>query len=101
MLSHLVCQFYLMQLLLINFLHICYRKGDPLQDLKGGTSVTLSSELSEEMHGLTKQETVLGKSTQVKSSRLRDPGEPLCHVACSPRLYGDGVSFLVVSGQSF
>ena len=88
-------------LLLINFLHICYRKGDPFQDMKGGTCLTLSSELSEEMHGLTKQETVLGKGTQVKSSRVRDPGEPLCHVTCSPRLYGDGVSFLVVSGQSF
>ena len=29
-----------------------------------------------------------------------NPGELLCHVACSLRVYDDGVSFQVVSGQS-
>ena len=30
-----------------------------------------------------------------------NPGGPLCHGACSLRHYGDGISFQVVSGQSF
>ena len=30
-----------------------------------------------------------------------NPGGLLCHVACSLRYYGDGISFQVVSGQSF
>ena len=49
---------------------------------------------------LTKQEALLGKGTRVDSSRVK-PGELLCHMACSLRFYGDGISFRVVFGQSF
>ena len=52
-------------------------------------------------HVLTKQEILLGKSVRVESSRVREPGEQLCHTACSLRFYGDGTSFRVVFSQSF
>ena len=38
-----------------------------------GSCLTLRSELSEETHVLTKQETLLGKGTQAESSRVREP----------------------------
>ena len=49
----------------------CCRKRDPFQGLKLGSS--LRNELSEETHVLAKQEILLGKGTQVESSRVRDP----------------------------
>ena len=52
---------------------ICCRKGDPFQGPKLGSGLTLGNELSEETHVLTKQETLLGKGTQVESSRVREP----------------------------
>ena len=51
----------------------CCRKGDPFQGLKLGSCLTLRNELSEETHVLTKQEILLGKGTQVESSRAREP----------------------------
>ena len=51
----------------------CCRKGDPFQGLKLGSCLTLGNELSEETHLLTKQEVLLGKGTQVESSRVREP----------------------------
>ena len=38
---------------------------------------------------------------RVESSRVREPGELLCHMAHSLGFYGGGIGFLVVSGQSF
>ena len=52
---------------------MCCRKGDPFQGLKLGSCLTLGNELSEKTHVLTKQETLLGKGTQVESSRVREP----------------------------
>ena len=52
---------------------ICCRKVDPFQGLKLGSCLTLGNELSEETHVLTKQEILLGKGTQVESSRVREP----------------------------
>ena len=52
---------------------ICCRKVDPFQGLKLGSCLTLGNELSEEIHVLTKQETLLEKGTQVESSRVREP----------------------------
>ena len=52
---------------------ICCRKGDPFQGPKLGSCLTLGNELSEETHLLTKQEILLGKGTQVESSRVREP----------------------------
>ena len=54
-------------------LQYCYRKGDPFQGPKLGSCLTLRNELSEETHVLTKQEILLGKGTQVESSRVREP----------------------------
>ena len=51
----------------------CCRKGNPFQGLKVGSCLTLRSELSEEIHVLTKQEILLGKGTQAESSRVREP----------------------------
>ena len=45
------------------------QKGGP----KLGSCLTLGNELSEETHVLTKQEVLLGKGTQVESSRVREP----------------------------
>ena len=52
---------------------LCCRKGDPFQSLKLGSCLTLGNELSEETHVLTKEEILLGKGTQVESSRIRKP----------------------------
>ena len=52
---------------------ICCRKADPFQGLKLGSCLTLGNELSKETHVLTKQEILLGKGTQVESSRVREP----------------------------
>ena len=51
---------------------ICCRKADPFQGPKLGSCLTLRNKLSEETHVLTKQETLLGKGTQVDSSRVRE-----------------------------
>ena len=48
-------------------------KGDPFQGLKLGSCLTLGNELSKETHVLTKQEILLGKSTWMESSRVREP----------------------------
>ena len=45
---------------------------DPFQGPKLGSCLTLRNELSEETHVLTKQEILLGKGTQVESSRVRE-----------------------------
>ena len=52
---------------------ICCRKRDPFQGPKLGSCLTLRNELSEETHVLTKQEILLGKGTQVESSRVGEP----------------------------
>ena len=41
---------------------------------------------------LTKQEILLGKGTWMESRRVREPGELLCHMACSLGFYGDEIS---------
>ena len=65
----------------------CCRKGDPLQGPKLGSCLTLGNELSEETHVLTKQEILLGKGTQVESSRVREPRRTaLSHGSQSPVL---------------
>ena len=55
--------------LLLNEWVFCCRKEDPLQGPKLGSCLTLGNELSEESDVLTKQEILLGKGTQVESSR--------------------------------
>ena len=50
-------------------LSFCCRKRDPFQGPKLGSCLTLGNDLSEETHVLTKQEILLGKGTEVESSR--------------------------------
>ena len=50
---------------------------------------------------LTKQETLLEKGARAEIRRVKYPGELLCHMAHSLGFYGDGISFWVVSSQSF
>ena len=71
-------------------------RGTPSRAPKLGSCLTLGNELSEETHVLTKQEILLGKGTWVESSRWGNPGELL-----SLGIYGDGIGFQVVFGQSF
>ena len=52
---------------------ICCRKGDHFQGPKVDSCLTLRNELSEETRGLTKQAILLGRGTQVESSRVREP----------------------------
>ena len=61
------------QLQLLQHYWLCCRKADPFLGLKLGSCLTLRNELSEETHVLTKQEILLGKGTQVESSRVREP----------------------------
>ena len=74
----------------------CCRKGDPSQGPKLGSCLTLRSELSEKTHVLTKQEILLGKGTQVESSRVREPRRTALPVSGSLRFYSDGI----ISGLS-
>ena len=67
-----------------------------------GSCLTLRSELSEETHRLTKQETLSGRDARVESSRVKEPRRTA--LPCDSRSHGfsyDGISFWVVSGQSF
>ena len=77
------------------------QKGDSFQGPRVSSCLTLGRELSEETHVLTKQETLLGRGGRAESSRVREPRRTALHVARSLGFYGDGVSFRVVSGQSF
>ena len=56
---------------------ICCRKVDPFRGLKLGSCLTLGNELSKETYVLTKQEILLGKGTQVESSKVRKPRRTL------------------------
>ena len=82
-------------------LYLCCRKGDHFQGPKLGSCLTLGNELSEETHGLTKQEILLGKGTRVESRRVREPRRTaLPRGSQSPVLWW-WISFRVVFGQSF
>ena len=48
-------------------------RENPFQGPKVGSCLTLGNELSGETHVLTKHEILLGKGTQVESSRVREP----------------------------
>ena len=50
----------------------CCKNGDPFQGLQLGSYLTLGNELPGETHVLTMQEILLGKSTWVERSRLRE-----------------------------
>ena len=45
------------------------------------------------MHVLMKQKTLFGRGAWAESSKVREPRRILCHVACSLRWYGNGISF--------
>ena len=67
-----------------------------------GSCLTLGSELSEETHVLTKRETLSGRGARVEGSRVGKPRRTdLPRDSHSDRSSYDGISFWVVSGQSF
>ena len=73
----------------------CYQKGDPFQGPKVDTCLTLGNALSEEIHVLAKQKTLLGWGPLEESSRIREPRRStLPCQACSFRFYGNRISFL-------
>ena len=49
------------------------QEGVPFQGPKLGSFLTFRNELSKETHVLTKQEILLGKGTQVESSKVKEP----------------------------
>ena len=49
------------------------QEGDTFHGLRVGSCLTLGSELSEETHVLTEQESLLGRSIWVESRRVREP----------------------------
>ena len=57
--------------------------------------------MSEEIHVLTKQEILLGRGAQAESRRVREPRKPALLCGSQSQVYGEGISFQVVSGQSF
>ena len=50
---------------------------------------------------LTKQEVLLGKGTRGESRRGREPRRTALPCGSQSRVYGDGISFQAVFGQSF
>lgn len=72
----------------------CYQKGDPWGPKSGHLSNTWNA-LSEEIHVLAKQKTLLGWGPQEESSRIREARRStLPCQACSFRFYGNRMSFL-------
>ena len=65
-----------------------------------GSCLTLGSELSEETHLLTKQETLSGGAPGGKQEG-KGTQENCSATALSLGSYGDGISFQVVFSQSF
>ena len=78
----------------------CCRKRNSFHGLRVGSCLTFRNELSKKTHVLIKQKTLLGRGARVESSRVRNPGELLCHVTPSLWFYGNRVRFQVISGQS-
>ena len=58
-------------------------KGDAFQGARVGSCLTLRNELFQKINVLTKQDTLLGSGTQVKSSKVREPRAALpCGLQC-------------------
>ena len=55
------------------FWELYNRKGDPFQGPRLGSCPTLGNELSEEIHVLMKQETLLGRDSWAESRSIREP----------------------------
>ena len=55
---------------LLNISAILLQKGNPFQDPRMGSCLTLGNELSKETHVLTKQDILLGKGAWAESSRV-------------------------------
>ena len=84
------------------FLTIECRKVTPLQGPKESSCLTLRSERFKEIHKLTKAKDFIREGCpRRRAAGEENPGELLCHVAHSLSVYGNGVGFQVVSGQSF
>ena len=60
----------------------CCRKGDPFQDPRMGSCLTFRNELSEKIHVLTKQETLLGRGPWGQGEQLGE-GTQNCSATCS------------------
>ena len=58
---------------LLLFISLCCRKGDPFQGPRMDSCLTLGNELSKETHVLTKQESLLGSGTRAESRNVRQP----------------------------
>ena len=76
--------------------YFCCRMGNPFQGLEGSSCLTLRNELSKETYMQIKQEILLGRGAWVESRKVRES----TWVAVLG-FYGDGISFWVVSCQSF
>ena len=81
---------------------MCCRKGGPLSGLEKGLLSNTQKWIVRGGTRADKAKGVIGKGPPgQRAGGWGSPGELLCHVARSLRVYGDGVSFQVVSGQSF
>ena len=73
--------------------------GGTLPGHESGLLSKHKNELSQETHALTQQETLLGRGAQVER-RVREPRRTALSRGSRLQVYGSGVSFQVVSGQS-
>ena len=85
---------------ILDFLWL-FQKGRPLPRPESYSHPTLGSELSQETHVLTKQETLLDRIAGQRARGWGNPGSLLCYVTQSLGLYGDRINLWVVSRQSF
>ena len=77
------------------------QEGPSFPGLRVGSCLTLRNELSKETRELTKKRFYWEDVPRQRPVGWGNPGELLRHTAHSLGLYGDGVSFRVVSDQSF
>ena len=77
------------------------RKGEHFQGPKLGSCLTLGNELSEETHCRQSKRFYWERAPGWRAAGKGNPGEQLCHMACSLGFYGDGISFRVVFSQLF
>ena len=74
------------------------QEGEPLPGPKSGLLSNIWKWMSKETHVLTKQEILLGKGTQMESSRVREPRRTALPCG-SLWFYDDGISLASLIGN--
>ena len=70
----------------VHLIQVVLQEGGPLPAPKGGSGLTLRSELSEETHVLAKPEALLGRVSPVESRGVREASRTAPPRGCKPQV---------------